>query len=275
MRPFAHDIEDGCAIYGFDASYWKHTTMRHRTILITALLLNCAVLTAQTSGEIRGRVLDPNGDPQPFANVYTTVSGALVGCETDMDGRFILKPLPTGLYSIHYSFSGYATLEMAGVEVTPDRATYVKDQRMKGKELGEYEKIEYRRKLITIDDPNRMSLLAEEFEHDPTRRDPIQFLSKNFAGVTAAPNGDGLYFRGSRSENMVSFIDGIKVSGAVPHVPPSAISNVSVYTGGLPAKYGDVTGGVVVMETKTYAEMYQAANARQAKFEREEPTDPE
>jgi hypothetical protein len=31
-----------------------------------------------------------------------------------------------------------------------------------------------------------------------------------------------------------------------------------VYTGGLPARYGDVTGGVIVIETKTYGEMYEA-----------------
>ena len=114
------------------------------------------------------------------------------------------------------------------------------------------------RKLIDRDDPSRMSLLASEFEDDPTRKDPIQFLSKNFAGVTAAPNGEGLYFRGSRTENTVSYIDGVKVSGNVPRVPPSAISSVSVYTGGLPARYGDVTGGVIVIETKTYGEMYEA-----------------
>jgi outer membrane receptor protein involved in Fe transport len=115
-----------------------------------------------------------------------------------------------------------------------------------------------------------MSLLAEDFAKDPTRRDPIQFLGKNFAGVTPAANGEGLYFRGSRTENMVSFIDGIKVSGAVPRVPPSAISSVSVYTGGLPARYGDVTGGVVVIETKTYAEMLQQARMMDSRNAEEE-----
>ena len=94
----------------------------------------------------------------------------------------------------------------------------------------------------------------------------VQRLLKD-AGITAAPNGDGLYFRGSRTENMASYIDGVKVSGAVPRVPPSAISSISVYTGGLPARYGDVTGGVVVIETKTYAEMYEAARAAELRRE--------
>ena len=230
--------------------------MRNTMILLTALLGVNA--NGQNQGEIRGRVLDPDGRTLPSASVYTRIAGELVGTYTDLDGQFVLKPVPPGLHPVTISFTGYATVEVTGVDVTPDRATYLKDVRMStNNELKTFEKVAYKRQLISIDDPSRMSLLASEFEDDPTRKDPIQFLSKNFAGVTAAPNGEGLYFRGSRTENTVSFIDGMKISGAVPRVPPSAISSVSVYTGGLPARYGDVTGGVIVIETKTYGEMFE------------------
>ncbi|MBX2971879.1 MAG: carboxypeptidase-like regulatory domain-containing protein [Flavobacteriales bacterium] len=231
--------------------------MRYTMILLSAML--GAGAFGQNLGEIRGRVLDPDGKPLFMANVYTTVAGEMVGTTTDADGKFLLKPLPTGKNGLKISFTGFKTKELSGVEVVPDRATYVGDQQMAYIDaFGEVEIIAYKRKLIDRDDPSRMSLLASEFEDDPTRKDPIQFLSKNFAGVTAAPNGDGLYFRGSRTENTVSFIDGVKVSGGVPRVPPSAISSISVYTGGLPARYGDVTGGVIVIETKAYGEMFEA-----------------
>lgn len=235
--------------------------MRNTFIIITALCAQAAL--GQNLGEIRGRVLDPDGKTLPSASVYTRIAGELVGTYTDLDGKFVLKPLPPGIHPVTISFTGYTTQEVVGVEVTPDRATYLNDVRMKFmKDLKVFEKVEYIRKLVDRDDPSRMSLLASEFEDDPTRKDPIQFLSKNFAGVTAAPNGDGLYFRGARTENTVSFIDGVKISGGVPRVPPSAISSVSVYTGGLPARYGDVTGGVIVVETKTYGEMYEAERRR-------------
>jgi len=235
--------------------------MRYTMILLTAML--GAGAFGQNLGEIRGRVLDQDGNTLPSASVYTRIAGELVGTYTDLDGKFVLKPIPPGIHPITISFTGYTTLEIAGVDVTPDRATYVKDVRMSVmNELKTFEKVAYKRQLIDRDDPSRMSLLASEFKDDPTRKDPIQFLSKNFAGVTASPNGDGLYFRGSRTENTVSFIDGVKVSGAVPRVPPSAISSVSVYTGGLPARYGDVTGGVIVIETKTYGEMFEEERRR-------------
>jgi hypothetical protein len=229
------------------------------THLLGALALGAA-LAAQSTGEIRGRLFDTDGAPLPFANVVTTVNGDLIGAASDFDGRFVLKPLPPGRYGVRISFVGLRTVEVPGVEVTADRATYLADQHLAGSgALDTLVVVAYRRKLIEKDDPSRMSILSEEFAKNPTKRDPIAFLGSTFAGVTPAPNGEGLYFRGSRTENMATYLDGIKVSGAVPRVPPSAISSVSVYTGGLPARYGDVTGGVVVIETKSYAEMLQEA----------------
>ncbi|MBK8499863.1 MAG: carboxypeptidase regulatory-like domain-containing protein [Flavobacteriales bacterium] len=243
-------------------------------LLLLAAVASAPPLLAQNLGEIRGRVFGPDGEPLPMANVYTTLNEDLFGTTTDFDGRFVLKPLDPGRYAVTVSYSSYQAVEFPGVAVTADRAAYIPDVRMKPKELEGAEIIHYRRKQIEIDDPSRMSLLAEDIAKLPTVKDPIKFMGSQFAGVTPTPNGDGLYFRGSRTENMVSFIDGIKVSGSVPRVPPSAISSVSVYTGGLPARYGDVTGGVIVIETKTYAEMLQHARMQEAeRYEEPEAAD--
>jgi hypothetical protein len=240
--------------------------MRRTTFLLLASLLLTGAASAQSIGEIRGRVLDPKGAPVFLASISTEVNGALHGTTTDLDGKFVLKPLPPGMYSVRIGFVGYVTLDVPGISVVSDRATYLPDQRMVNNSgLDTLVIVGYRRKPIDIDDPSRMSLLAEDFERDPNKRDPIAFIGSNFAGVTPSATGDGLHFRGSRTENMVSFIDGVKVSGAMPRIPPSAIGSVSVYTGGLPAKYGDVTGGVVVIETKTYQEVFQAHRARMAR----------
>ena len=51
-------------------------------------------------------------------------------------------------------------------------------------------------------------------------------------------------------------MDGIK-SNEVGTVPSCAIQRMKIYTGGLPAKYGDTMGGVVVMETKSYFDLYR------------------
>lgn len=242
----------------------------HIPCTLLAMLLSGTSM-AQGHGEIRGKVLDPDGLGLPYAHVITDMAGNQLGATTDMDGRFVLKPLPPGTYTLRISFTGFKTAEIPGIGVVADRATYVKDHRMSFMSaLDTIEVVYYRRKLIDVDDPSRMSLLAEEFQRDPNRNNPVAFIATNFPGVSTGPNGEGLYFRGSRSENMITFVDGVKLSGEVPRLPASSMSSVSVYTGGLPARYGDVTGGVVVIETKGYFDVFQAAMARERRLEKEE-----
>lgn len=240
--------------------------MRTTNLLLLAGLLAATSATAQNHGEIRGRILDPVGQPLPMATISTGSAADIQGTTTDLEGRFVLKPLTPGMHNVRISFVGFQTIDMPGVEVVADRATFLKDLHMKfNAALDTFEVVIYKRKLIDIDDPARMSLLAEDFVRDPNKRNPVAFLGANFVGVTPSADGEGLHFRGSRTGDMVSFLDGVKVSGSVPRIPPSAISSVSVYSGGLPARYGDVTGGVVVIETRTYAEMYQADLVRRAR----------
>jgi hypothetical protein len=46
-------------------------------------------------------------------------------------------------------------------------------------------------------------------------------------------------------------VDNVKIIGEL-NVPAGAIAEIIVYSGGIPARYGDVTGGVVVITTKSY-----------------------
>jgi outer membrane receptor protein involved in Fe transport len=81
--------------------------------------------------------------------------------------------------------------------------------------------------------------------------------------VKVSEDGE-LMFRGSRKGDMIYMMDGIK-SNAVSAIPSCAIGRVMVYTGGLPAKYGDTLGGVVIMETKSYFDLYRRWEAEQIK----------
>lgn len=62
-------------------------------------------------------------------------------------------------------------------------------------------------------------------------------------------NSSGVSIRGAREENTFYFIDGIKVRGST-NLPKAAIEEVQVMTGGIPASYGDVTGGVIAITTR-------------------------
>jgi hypothetical protein len=64
---------------------------------------------------------------------------------------------------------------------------------------------------------------------------------------------------------MIFMLDGVK-GNEMMNVPSCAIGRMMVYTGGIPAKYGDTLGGVVVMETKSYFDLYRAWEAEQLRL---------
>lgn len=230
--------------------------------MLLLLLPAFTSLYAQEPGEIRGRAFDANGSPLSFANVTATQGERIVGAQADGDGRFVVKPLVPGVWTMEISSVGATTLRMTGVLVQPGRINVLNDLTLAANDtLKEFILVDYVRPLVEFDHPERMSLLASEIKTNPSVKNLRTLIGNEFPGVTKAPNGDGLFFRGSRSENMASYIDGVRVPGAVPSIPSAAISSISVYTGGLPARYGDVTGGVVVIETKTYFEIYEERRA--------------
>ena len=54
--------------------------------------------------------------------------------------------------------------------------------------------------------------------------------------------------RGSRSNETVYFLDGVRVTGNL--IPQSEIEQLQVVIGGIEARYGDVTGGVISLTSR-------------------------
>ena len=93
-------------------------------------------------------------------------------------------------------------------------------------------------------------LTAKEIEKMPVRDIASQVATT--VGVLKAGRGDDLNISGGRAENTLIIIDGIQQPGgsAASNLPPGSVGSISVYSGGLPARYGDATGGVVSITTK-------------------------
>jgi iron complex outermembrane receptor protein len=74
-----------------------------------ALLLCMSVAGQRYGGIIKGRVTDPSGMPMAGATVITAEAGT--GVATGNDGRYTLRGLRDGTYSLRISFTGYETLD--------------------------------------------------------------------------------------------------------------------------------------------------------------------
>lgn len=232
-------------------------------ILSLAMALSATgTLLAQTFGEIQGNVLAPDGTPSYGAVVEVDHGGERIATSADLEGRFVLKPLLPGTYNVRFSSAEFAPFEYTGVVVNPDKITFLRDMKSEAKELGVFviEKRVWEVPLIDPEEPGKTTIIASQIKHDATRKSPVKLITTIAPGIYKSPNSDELYFKGARADAMIYFVDGVKMS-SLKGVPPDAVGSITVYTGGVPAKYGDFTGGVVAIETKTYFDLYRQRQA--------------
>jgi len=211
----------------------------------------------QGTGEIWGRVLDAKtGLSIPGANVTIKTNGLPIGVSTDVNGYFKLKTLTPGTYKIEISFMGYGTVSIENINVysegiaktdavslTPGTITLKGEVVINGNSL------------IGTDVIPKMK--TKELSKLTEKNDIKQIIGKMTSDIQVTDDG-AMYFRGARDNDFVYYIDGIKIMGDNVKVPGSAIGSIAVYTGGVPARYGDFTGGCIVIETQSYNNWLQS-----------------
>ncbi len=216
----------------------------------------------QNNGEIKGKILDSlTKEPLYSANVWVGTGNSLIGTTTDLDGRFTLKPLSPGYYDLNVSYIGMKKYFLDNVRVTSGKITILENIYMSGNNTlnvleVKAERFIYKERLIKPDNTGEMVILPPDLKSSPLNKMPKEMIASLIPGVHQSDDGQPLYFKGSRNDAVQYFVDGVKAREGNLAIPGCAIGEITVYTGGIPARYGDLTGGVVVIETKSFFEIY-------------------
>jgi len=210
---------------------------------LIACLMICSTVFAQSDGKFKGKVTDETGAPVEFATVVIIQSGVIKGgANTDAEGNFSIAPVTPGTYNVRASFAGN-TIIANDVTMAANKTVPVNLTLETGVELTEVTITE----TIPIDNTTTGgSLSGDDIQQIGIRN--INTLSAIVPGVYQSDDGGGLNVRGGRSNATTYFVDGVKVRGAA-NVPQKAVSNLTVITGGVPAEYGDVIGGIISLTT--------------------------
>src|SRR5690606_29190950 len=81
---------------------------------------------SQSTGEIKGVVIDKEtGETLVGASVWVNYGGNMIGEATDLDGKYTIKPLTPGTYSLTASFSGKSKYQVNEIKVNPDKITFL------------------------------------------------------------------------------------------------------------------------------------------------------
>lgn len=244
--------------------------MKTLKLKLLALMVIMAQYTQaqQTYGEIRGNIKNDQKEVVPFATIKIMQGGNLIGgTESDADGNYHFKPLLPSLYDVVVMEAGHKSKQISNVKVIPNEPTYL-NIKLQANTLGTIEvvgtiqKEDYTQSGCNTNMFSMVSLDATELLQNASfdHADLKSAISAVSSDVVESSDGE-LHFRGGRGDANAVYMDGVKLID-MGGVPGLSIENMTVFSGGVPAMYGDVTGGVIVVTSKSYFSGIREKNMR-------------
>lgn len=226
--------------------------MKKLHVLFTILLMNTAQSVHSQTGELRGIVRDSiTKEALPFANVAIMVDQTIfTAAAADENGSFKIKPLNAGAYKVQASFIGYNSKLIREVKINSNSTTELifelnSDNLLPTPIIETWGEPLVDKYQFTVTN----TLDAEEIQNSPAFS--VQELAAGTASVVQDEETGSLHIRGGRDNATDYYIDGVKIIGRVS-LPRRSIAKIEVITGGIPAQFGDVTGGIVLITTKSF-----------------------
>jgi hypothetical protein len=235
----------------------KHTqkAIRKISFIVSCILIFFTQLTSgQSSGEIHGQVInEETGEPVSFANVYIKIDNLIfVGTVADFEGYFRMKPVPVGTYILSTSLIGYGEVETVGVIVDADKITNVKQIHLPPGQNLPTVIIPWTKDIVDAEDPSKKTIDMIVAKKIPGSGNFNMLLTATTSDIYASEDHSEIHFRGSRANDAIYIVDGVKMVNTSSMIPTRGIGNMTIYSGGVPAKYGDFTGGVIIIESEGY-----------------------
>jgi hypothetical protein len=226
-------------------------------VRLTITAIFCASIAFAQSGAIKVHMFDAaTKQPLPFSNVVVQQKGTQVsGGVTDIDGYVTIKPLDPGEYEVKAISEGYQDKEITGVNVAPDKTNYLElDMGSTVTKLTEVIIIKEKTPILPPNTQQGQTVTKEDYQHMAVK--DVNSVAAGTAGIYQADVGGALSVRGARNDATQYIVDGIKMNvtdingnQVTGGIPQSMVDQITTITGGIPAKYGDATGGIVEINT--------------------------
>lgn len=230
----------------------KHLYMKQTILKFSAafLLMIGSVLMVQAQTRFADfRVSVQDGEGRKMSGVLITMvkEGIVVDSDTtDSDGRIVFQTLQPGDYWAYAKKGEFrdSTLRTLGVDLNPEWEVVFG---AKGLRIAV---ITVARKKEVIDLTGQEKSVSNKQLVTGAQRGTNAIVSTNAAVVATR---QGISVRGTRADGNGTFIDGQRIigSGSVGTLGTEAIS---VNIGGIPAQYGDLTGGAFSYTTRSASE---------------------
>lgn len=218
------------------------------------LVLSFTAISAQAqSGKISGVVTESStGDPLPGVSVF--IADLSKGAATNIDGQYSVISVPSGTYTVRFSFLGFSSVVLENVEVFSGQTTSLDVEMTEEVFEGQELVITAERPIVQKDQTSSVSFVNKEtIKELPVLE--VSDLVKFQPGVVTTNSG-GFSFRGGRTREVAYIIDGIPVQnvysqggGNTVDVEVQSVQELQVLTGTFDAEIGGAQSGVVNVTT--------------------------
>ena len=200
-------------------------------------------------GKLQGKINDSKTKvPIASATVVLYKDGIRKGgTYSDEDGKYVINALDPGNYSVTVMYLGYPDKKITDVDIFANGTKYLNIEMAEESQGQKLTTVVVRAGKPMIEkDNNSKTIGSKDIAKLPTRN------LNAIAGTTSGANqtsGGGISFLGSRTDATAYFVDGVRVVGS-SSVPQSAQGQIDIIQSGIPAQYGDFTGGAISITTK-------------------------
>lgn len=233
-----------------------------RKVFGVVILAGLWCMPALGQGKISGHINDA-GTGQELVGVAIFMEGTGRGSTTDLQGNYVLLNLRPGYYTLVFSYIGYQSQRVTGIQVTSGQTTRIDLELNQTVIEGEELIIQAERPLVQKDlTASKKTVIAEEIEALPV--ESLFGVLATTAGVTTGASGE-LHVRGGRSNEISYLVDGLSVSnpfntnGINTRVAIDAIEELTVISGAFNAEHGKAMSAVVNLVTKQGGEQFEGS----------------
>ena len=232
--------------------------MKKIGLIVLGLMVVVLAKAQDQNGIIMGKVYQSDStEVVPFAKVWIDYNGDILGVTTDINGRYKISAVKPGVYNLHADATLFGKASLTGLNVYSGGITK-NDIYLSGT-------IMLTACPVGPDPILRLSsaniISQDDIKHNIQIQNPKEMINNLISDIQIDAN-DQMIIRGSRPGDVIYFVDGVKQRD-LQTLPGVSINSISVYTSGVPAKYGDTMGGVVILNTKGYFDLYYAWKANQ------------
>ena len=217
-----------------------------------AILFALGVLLHAQKGTIQGLVKDKQTG-EPLIGATVVLVGTYKGAYADAEGRFTLKDLNPGTYTLRVTYVGYNEVLLTGLTVKADQTLNLTIPMSPVGTTIQTVEIIGEKPVVNLES-GKSDLRVSGEEIRQTTAVDVTTMASLMPGV--AQTLDGLQIRGGRVYETQYVIEGVNAqdplagTGFGVEVSQVAIEEMEVITGGMDAEYGDGTSGVVAVRLR-------------------------